>query len=77
MAYFWKLVVMVLGWAFGTAVMLATRQVIFGIFGYLLGFGIPAYAMGGVLDSWIPIVYGIGALCLAGLLWKWTSSSIG
>jgi len=77
MAYFWKLVVMILGWGFGTAVMIATRQVIFGLIGYILGFSIPAYAMGGILDPWIPIVYGIGALCLAGLLWKWTSSSIG
>ena len=76
MADFWKVVAVVIGWCFGTMVMIMTRNVIFGMIGYVLGFSVPAFSMSGMLDTWIPIVYGISALCLAGLIWKWTSSSI-
>lgn len=77
MADFWKLAAVVIGWCFGTMIMIVTRNVIFGAIAYVLGFSVPAFSMGGMLDTWIPIVYGISALCLAGLIWKWTSSSIG
>lgn len=76
MPLFWKIVVMIAAWGLGTAVLLATRQVVFGLIAYIAGFAVPAFYMGGLLDSWIPIVYGIGAVCLAGLIWKWTSSAI-
>jgi hypothetical protein len=77
MPVFWKFIAVIAGWCFGTIVMMATRQVIFGLIGYAIGFSVPAFAMGGVLDAWVPIIYSITALCLAGLIWKWSSSSLG
>lgn len=77
MSTFWKIVAVVFGWCFGTGVMIISRNVVFGFIGYILGFAIPAYAMSGMLDAWIPVVYGVAALCLMGLIWKWSSSSIG
>jgi hypothetical protein len=76
MPYFWKLVAVVLGWMFGTAVMLTTRNIFFGIVAYFIGFAVPAGAMGGVLDLWVPIVYGLGALAAALLTAKWGASSL-
>jgi hypothetical protein len=76
MPYFWKLVAVVLGWIFGTAVMLTTRNALFGIVAYFIGFAVPTGAMGGVLDLWVPIVYGLGALATALLTAKWGASSL-
>jgi len=76
MANFWKLVAVIFGWSVGTAALLTTRNVVIGLVGYLIGFAVPAYSMS-ILDVWVPIVYGIGAVCLAALLWKWSSSSMG
>lgn len=76
MANFWKLVAVIIGWSVGTAVLLMTKNVVIGLVGYLVGFVVPTYFMS-ILDVWVPIVYGIGAVCLAALLWKWTSSSVG
>jgi hypothetical protein len=76
MPYFWKIVAMIIGWGLGTVVLIVTRHVVFGFLGYIIGFAVPAYAMGGLLDPWIPIVYGMTAACLAALLWKWTASAI-
>jgi hypothetical protein len=76
MPYFWKIVAMIAGWGLGTVVLIITRHVVFGFLGYIIGFAVPAYAMGGLLDPWIPIVYGMTAACLAALLWKWTASAI-
>lgn len=76
MSLFWKMVAVFAGWCFGTAVLLTTRQVVLGFVAYIAGFAVPAFFMGGILDPWIPIVYGISAACLAALLWKWTSSAI-
>jgi len=76
MPLFWKVVAVILAWAFGTAVLVTTKQVAFAFIAYVAGFAVPAYYMGGLLDSWLPIVYGLGAVCLAALTWKWTSSSM-
>jgi len=76
MPYFWKLVAMIIGWGLGTVVLIATRHVVLGFLGYIIGFAVPAYYMGGLLDPWIPIVYGMTAACLAALLWKWTASAM-
>ena len=76
MPYFWKLVAVIIGWIFGTAIMLLTRNSFFGIIAYFIGFAIPAGAMGGVLDLWVPIVYGLGAICISLLTAKWGASSL-
>jgi len=76
MPYFWKLVAVVLGWVFGTAVMLTTRNVFFGVIAYFIGFAVPAGAMGGVLDLWVPIVYALGAIATGLLTAKWGASSL-
>lgn len=76
MPYFWKIVAVILGWTFGTAVMLSTRNVFFGLIAYFIGFAIPAGAMGGVLDLWVPVVYALGALSISLLTAKWGVSSL-
>ncbi len=75
MPYFWKVVVVALGWMFGTAVMLTTRNLFFGLVAYFLGFAVPAGALG-ILDLWVPITYGIGAAITCLLVSKWSSSSL-
>ena len=78
MANFWKLVAVIVGWSLGTVVMMLTRNVVLGLVGYFVGFAVPAFAMeSAILDVWVPIVYAIGAVCLAALLWKWVGSNIG
>lgn len=76
MQYFWKVVAVVAGWIFGTAIMLLTRNVFFGITAYAVGFAVPAVAMEGLLDLWVPIVYLIGAIAVGLLTTKWSTSSM-
>lgn len=75
MPYFWKIVAVIIAWIFGSIVTFMTRNVFIGFVAYLIAFIIPAGAMEGVLDLWVPIVYAIGGLCIALLTTKWTSSS--
>ena len=76
MPYFWKTVAVIFGWTFGTVIMLLTRNIFFGIIAYFIGFAVPAGAMGGVLDLWVPIVFCLGAIGIGLLTAKWGASSM-
>ena len=75
MPYFWRVVAVVITWIFGTAVMLATRNLLFGLLAYFVGFAVAAGTMD-ILGMWVPIVYAIGAICTSLLVVKWGASSL-
>jgi len=77
MAYVWRLIASLLAFMFGTIVLITTRQPLFGLLGYAIGFLAPALWMGGIFDWWVPVIYIVGAVALTMLVSKWTSSSIG
>jgi hypothetical protein len=77
MNYVWRLIATIIAFMFGTGVLLATRQPMFGLAAYAIGFLAPTIWLGGVFDWWVPIFYIIGATLLTLLITKWTSSSIG
>ena len=76
MAYFWRLVAAIIAFLFGTGVLIATKNMLFGAVAYGLGLLAPTLWLGGVFDWWVPIFYIIGAVVITMLSTKWTSSSI-
>ena len=76
MAYVWRGVAVIFAFIFGTCVLIGTRQPLFGLFAYAIGYLVPTLWMGGILDWWVPIMYIIGAVLLILLVAKWGQSSI-
>lgn len=76
MAYVWRWVAIIFAFMFGTGVLIATSQPIFGLIAYALGYLVPTLWMGGILDWWVPVMYIIGAVLLIMLVSKWGQSSI-
>ena len=76
MQYFWRLVAIIIAFLVGTAILVATRQPLFGVIAYFIGFLVPTVWLGGVFDWWVPIIYVIGATALTLLVSKWGASTI-
>ena len=74
MAYFWKIVATVIALTVGTAVLIASRNLLLGIGTYTLLIAVPT-AMG-ILDWYFVVWYVVGAVAVSLLVTKWTSSSI-
>ncbi len=74
MPYFWKIVATIIALILGTAVLVATKNIVIGVGAYAGLIAIPT-AMG-ILDWYYIIWYVIGAIAVSLLVTKWTSSSI-